>query len=88
MVTITEKSATVGIGEAAAAAGVTQRQLRHWEDVGYLNLKEKVSCGVISYRRYSAEDVELIKRIKTCLDEGFKLSFAVKKAKQGGSIHG
>jgi len=87
MVTITEKSSTVGIGEAAATAGVTQRQLRNWEDVGYLHLKEKVSCGEISYRRYSAEDVELIKGIKNHLDEGFKLCVAVAKAKQGVS-HG
>jgi len=72
---------TSGIGEASLKTGVSERQLRHWEAVGYIQ-PERVVCGDKSYRRYSAADIKLIQQIKEFLNQGYKLKVAVQKTKK------
>jgi len=72
---------TLGIGEASSQTKVSERQLRHWEEAGYIQ-PEKVVCGDRAYRRYTEKDIVLIKKIKSYLDQGFKLYVAVEKAKE------
>lgn len=67
----------IGIGEVSNSLGVSQRQLRYWEQKGYIKPIDDKS-GV---RRYSLATVFLIGFIKDQLDEGYTLSAAVQHSK-------
>ena len=71
---------TYSIGEAARICGVTEKQIRHWEELRHIPLAQRVSCGKRSYRQFTEEDFRLIHSIKRHLDEGFTLQMAVRKA--------
>lgn len=71
---------TVGIGEVVRKCNVSEKQLRYWQEAGYIT-PEKVVCGDRTYRRYREIDVALIMEIKRLMDEGFTLSNATKMAK-------
>lgn len=72
---------TVGIGEVVQLCGVSEKQLRYWQDAGHIT-PETVACGDRTYRRYREQDIALVKAIKEYLDEGFTLTKAAKKAKE------
>jgi DNA-binding transcriptional MerR regulator len=73
------------IGQAAKFCGVTEKQIRHWEEKGHISKLDRILCGERSYRQYRDKDIELIGRIKKYLDEGFTLSAAAKKARAKNS---
>lgn len=79
---------TFSIGDTAKITGVSPKQIRHWEDRGYIDKAERVVCGERAYRHFTKEQVEQIKTIKSLLDEGYKLSHASRMAekinKKGG----
>lgn len=68
------------IGEAAKICGVTVKQIRHWQERGYIRSAPRIVCGERAYRQYRESDLDVIKKIKKYLDEGFTLQAAVKKA--------
>ncbi len=70
------------IGEAARICGVTQKQIRHWEEKNHIPTAQRVICGERSYRQFTEEDFEIIRRIKEYLDEGYTLHIAARKAKE------
>lgn len=70
------------IGQTSKICGVTEKQIRHWEEKGFIPKLVRVHCGERSYRQFTKRDQELISRIKKYLDEGYTLSVAVKKARQ------
>ena len=72
---------TYSIGEAARLCGVTEKQIRHWEEKNHIPTAQRVICGERSYRQYSEKDLDLIRKIKEYLDEGYTLSAAAGKAK-------
>ena len=74
------KKVDYSIGDTAKMAGVSQKQLRHWEGL-YIPQPERVVCGMRAYRRYSQEQVDLVRRIKMYLDQGFTLKTASEKAR-------
>ena len=67
------------IGETAKMTGVSQKQLRSWERK-YIPQPERIVCGKLSYRRYSENHIRIIKKLKSYLDQGFKLSASAKMA--------
>lgn len=67
------------IGDAEKLTGVSQRMLRSWEG-RHIHLPDRIVCGERAYRRYSQQDVKLIKRIKEYQDQGYTLKMASKKA--------
>ena len=69
-----------GIGEAALLTGVSERQLRRWQDLNYIKDVERIVCGQRSYRRYSEANITQIKEIKSYLDQGYTLAVSVEKA--------
>ncbi len=71
---------TFSIGDAARFAGVTARQLRNWEDLGFLGQVERVVCGERAYRRYTLKQIQLIEKIQEHLNEGYTLKMAAQKA--------
>ena len=71
---------TYSIGEAARICGVTEKQIRHWEQKNHIPKAQRVICGKRSYRQFNELDFKIIRRIKEYLDEGYTLSTAAKKA--------
>jgi DNA-binding transcriptional MerR regulator len=71
---------TYSIGEAARICGVTEKQIRFWEEKSHIPTAQRVICGERSYRQFTEGDFSLIRRIKDYLDEGYTLSTAAKKA--------
>ncbi len=84
------RSKKFSIGDASSRTGATVKQIRNWEEQGYITKATRIICGERSYRSYSEKDLEAIKRIKSYLDEGFRLPVSVEKAgkelsgKEGG----
>ena len=66
----------VAIGEVSEISGVPTRQIRYWEEKGYV-----ASCtdGDGKTRRYDYYQIKKIFLIKKLLDEGFTLEVAAKK---------
>ena len=73
---------TFSIGDTAEMAGVTQRQIRDWEARSYIPKAQRIICGDRAYRRFTMEQIEIIKKIKEYQDQGFTLQAAARKAKQ------
>ena len=74
------KHKTYSIGEAARICGVTEKQIRHWEEKNHIPKAQRVICGKRSYRQFTEVDFNLISKIREYLDEGYTLSTAAKKA--------
>ena len=70
------------IGEAARICGVTEKQIRHWEEKGHMPSPQRVICGKRSYRQFGEAELKQIRKIKKYLDEGFTLASAAKKASE------
>ena len=70
---------TYSIGETSAKTGVSQRQLRDWEGK-YIPETIRISVGDRFYRRYTPEDIRMLKKIQENLEEGFTLPVAAKNA--------
>ena len=76
---------TYSIGEAARICGVTEKQIRHWEEKKHIPAPQRVICGQRSYRQFTEVDFNLISKIKDYLNEGFVLAVAAKKAAEDTS---
>ena len=74
------KKKTYGIGEACRLTGLSEGQLRRWQDLNYIDEVERVVCGERAYRRYSEANITQIKEIKSYLDQGYTLAVSVEKA--------
>ena len=77
------KHKTYSIGEAARICGVTEKQIRHWEEKKHIPSLQRVICGQRSYRQFTEVDFNLISKIREYLDEGYTLSTAAKKSRKG-----
>lgn len=71
---------TFSIGDTSKMTGVTQKQIRNWEAKGYISLAGRVLSGERAYRRFTAEQVKVIRTIKNYLDEGHTLTSAAQKS--------
>jgi len=70
---------TYSIGETSAMTGISQRQLRRWEGK-YIPEPIRMSVSGRMFRRYTADDLSLLKKIQKNLEKGFTLSAAAKNA--------
>jgi DNA-binding transcriptional MerR regulator len=73
--------APFSIGDTARMTGVTQKQIRNWEARGRIPIAMRVVCGEMAYRYFSLEEVEIIRKIKSYLDQGYTLAHASKMAR-------
>jgi len=77
-----EEDRTYSIGRVATIVGVPKFKLRHWCD-RYLPEIQKIRVGEFAVqRRFTARDIELIKRIKAYRHKGFTLEAAISHARQ------
>jgi DNA-binding transcriptional MerR regulator len=73
--------APFSIGAASRMTGVTRKQIRNWESREYIPLPTHVICGERAYRYFTANQVEIIRKIKSYLDQGYTLAHASKMAR-------
>jgi MerR family copper efflux transcriptional regulator len=60
----------MNIGEAAAAAGVSAKMVRHYEQIGLLPRAARTEAG---YRQYGPADVEVLRFIRQSRSLGFSM---------------
>ncbi len=63
-------SQSMNIGEAAEAAGVSPKMIRHYEQIGLLAAAARTESG---YRQYSERDVSLLRFIRQSRRLGFSM---------------
>ena len=77
-----EEENTCSLGAAAKMAGIPGYMLRQWCD-RYLHHIKRIKIGEFQFqRRFTGEDIELIKSIKEYRRKGFTLDAAVTQARQ------
>ena len=71
------------IGTASRMTGISRKQIRNWEARGYIPGADRVVCGERAYRYFTADQIEIIRKIKSYLDQGYTLAHASKMANNG-----
>lgn len=66
----------LGIGDVSTATGVSQSQLRYWEQKGYITSEKEKGQN----RKYSYDTLIRVFMINNYIKQGFTLTAAVKKA--------
>jgi len=69
---------TVGISDLAKTTGVSQTQLRYWEQKGYIHSQKVTEKNTV--HRFSYGTLMRVHFIKAMLDEGFTLAAAAQRA--------
>jgi DNA-binding transcriptional MerR regulator len=69
----------VGISELSEMSDLSPRQLRYWEQKGYI---QSVAKDTNTARKYRLPMIAKVEMIKSYLDEGFILAKAVEKAEK------
>ena len=83
-----QREITYSISETEQYTGASQKQIRYWESRGYVQSYRNV-CGLVAYHRFKHGQVELIRKIKGYLEQGYTLARAAELArKDEGQIVG
>lgn len=70
---------SLGATQVAEIVGISLRQLYYWEGFGVVKPFFK-KCGDREFRRYSLDDIAILRKIKRFLKKGFVLDKAIEKA--------
>ncbi|WP_166241332.1 MerR family transcriptional regulator [Paenibacillus turpanensis] len=73
------KNLVVAIGEVSEITGVPTRQIRYWEEKGYIS---SMTEGEGTTRRYGYVTIKKILLIKELLDDGFTLDAAAQRVEK------
>ncbi|MFQ5640997.1 MAG: MerR family transcriptional regulator [bacterium] len=64
--------------EVTRKLDISLRQLYYWELKGIIKPR-MITMGSREFKRYSAKDLEILKQIKSYLDQGYTLSSATQR---------
>lgn len=64
------QSTIVNIGDAAAAAGVSARMIRHYEEIGLIGKAKRTDSG---YRTYTQNEVHVLRFVRQARGLGFSI---------------
>jgi DNA-binding transcriptional MerR regulator len=67
-----------GANEVCKRVGLSARQLEYWVLIGVVNPVSE-QHGSKSFRRFTEQDVRVLKQVKAMTDEGFLVSRAAQK---------
>jgi len=70
---------TYSIGAVAKIVGIPKYKLRNWTD-RYLTHIQKIEIGNSQHRRFTEEDIQIIKRIDQLMKDGHTLKSAADKS--------
>ncbi len=70
---------TYSIGTVAKTVGIPKYKLRNWCD-RYLTHIQKIKIGNTQHRRFTEEDIKIIKRIDHLMRDGHTLKSAAEKS--------
>jgi excisionase family DNA binding protein len=73
---------TFSIKQVSEMTGVSKNRIREWHDKGLLPHVQWISVGSRNHRRFSEDDINLIKKIDEYQEQGFVLRVAVEKGKR------
>jgi len=71
---------TISISGVSQETGLSERQLRSFQEKGYIDVPILITSGKLKYRRYTNDHIQGIKIFKKYLDQGFTLKMASHKA--------
>jgi DNA-binding transcriptional MerR regulator len=77
-----EKIETFSISQVSQMTGVTKNRIREWHEKGFLPELQQISVGSRLHRRFSEQDIALIRTINKFQEQGYTLAAAVEKARQ------
>ena len=72
---------TYSIGAVSKIVRIPKHKLRNWTDRCLTDI-QKIEIGNTQHRRFTEEDIELIKKIKKYRRKGFMLKVAVENARK------
>jgi len=84
-----ESIETISIAQASQKTGVSKNKIKEWHAKGFLPGVRTISVGSRFHRRFSDDDVSLIKMIAEYQRQGYTLAAAVEKARElaeGGAL--
>ena len=70
-----------GAYETARIIGISMRQLNYWVLIGVVSPQIE-RHGIKYFRRYTEEDLNILKKIKVLTDDGYPISRAIEKLKK------
>lgn len=67
--------------QAAKKAGISLRQLYHWVDILHVVTPKVHRHGLREFRRFTANDLEILMRVRTFLERGYTLRASTEMVK-------
>ena len=74
------KNDTFSISSVAEMTGVSKNRIREWHDKGLLPQVEWIPVGTRQHRRFTEDDIRIIRKIDELQRRGFVLRVAAEKA--------
>ena len=71
---------TFSISSVAEMTGVSKNRIREWHDKGLLPQVEWIPVGTRQHRRFTEDDIRIIRKIDELQRKGFVLRVAAEKA--------
>jgi len=71
--------------EAARETGLSLRQLYYWVDVLHVVQPRMRQSGMRAFRRFTAEDLRVLREMRTLVQRGYTVQAAVRMVRPAGS---
>ena len=73
--------------EIAKEVGISLRQLYHWVDAFGVVAPKRIRYGTREFRRFTGEDLKVLRKMKEIVDWGYTLTAAANMLKEQRSVN-